>query len=85
MSGSLQLFGVMMALTVPLFLILFVQEYFKTKRTTNSRFSQMKQELEERSTEELEKEVASLKERVIVLESIVTDRGFDLERKISSL
>jgi hypothetical protein len=30
-------------------------------------------------------EVAGLKERIVVLESIVTDRSYDLERKIGNL
>jgi hypothetical protein len=30
-------------------------------------------------------EVAELKERIVVLESIVTDRSYDLERKIGNL
>ena len=45
----------------------------------------LKNEVQNNSTVELEKEIGALKERIAVLESIVTDRSFNLERKISSL
>lgn len=41
--------------------------------------------MDRQSTEDLEKQVRELKERVVVLESIVTDRSYDLERKIGNL
>ena len=85
MSAALQVFAIMMAVFLPISLIVFISEYFKYKRATNAQLGDLKKELEENSTEEMEKEIASLKERIMVLEAIVTDRGFDLERKISNL
>ena len=41
--------------------------------------------MDQNSTADLEKEIAELKERIVVLESIVTDRNYDLDRKISNL
>lgn len=85
MSAAFQIFSIMMAVFVPISLVVFISEYFKYKRSTNAQIGDLKKEIEENSTEEMEKEIASLKERIMVLEAIVTDRGFDLERKISSL
>ena len=85
MGASLQLFGVMMAVMAPIILIVFISEYFKYKKSISEKLAHLNKEIQENSTEDLEKEVASLKERVQVLEAIVTDRRFDLERKISNL
>ena len=85
MSAALQVFAIMMAVFLPISMIVFISEYFKYKRATNDKLGKLKQELESKSTEEMEEEIASLKERVIVLESIVTDRSYEIERKISNL
>ena len=85
MSSVLQLFGVMLAVVFPFILIVFITEYFKYKKNTNEKLGALRQELNKNSTEDLEKEVAELKERVIVLESIVTDRSYNLVRKIGNL
>ncbi len=85
MSDVLQLFGVMMAVFVPICLLVFITEYFKYKRNTNSQLEELHKDLEQNSTEELEAQIAELKERIVVLETIVTDRGFELERRISNL
>ncbi len=85
MSSVLQLFGVMMAIFLPITMIVFVNQYFSYKRSTNAQIIKLQREMEANSTDDLEKEVAQLKERIIVLESIVTDRGFELERNISNL
>ena len=45
----------------------------------------MQKELDANSKVDLEKEVVELRERVVVLESIVTDRSYELERKIGNL
>ncbi len=85
MNAALQLFSIMMAVMVPVSLIVFITEYFKYKRNTSAQIGELKKEMDENSTDELEKEVAELKERIVVLESIVTDRNYDLGRKISNL
>ncbi|MCG8415065.1 MAG: hypothetical protein MI746_12670 [Pseudomonadales bacterium] len=85
MSAALQVFGIMMGVFLPIGMIVFISEYFKYKRSTNAQIGDLKKELEENSTAEMEKEIASLKERIMVLETIVTDRGFELEHKISNL
>lgn len=85
MYNVLQLFGVMMAIFVPICMLVFITEYFKYKRNTNTQLEELQKDLEQNSTSELEAEISELKERIIVLETIVTDRGFELERKISNL
>lgn len=85
MSESLELFAVMMAIMVPVSLIVFITEYFKYKRSTSARIGDLKKQLNENSTDALEQEIAALKERIVVLESIVTDRGYELGSKISNL
>jgi len=85
MSAVLQLFGVMLAVVFPFILIVFIIEYFKHKKNTSEKFWVLKQELNKNSNEDLEKEITALGERVIVLESIVTDRSYNLERKIGNL
>jgi SOS-response transcriptional repressor LexA len=85
MQAALQIFFIMMAVMAPVILVVFISEYFKNKRTTNAQLGELKKELHENSTDDLEKQIAELKERIVVLESIVTDRSYDLERKIGSL
>ena len=85
MGASLQLFGVMMAVMAPIIMIVFISEYFKYKKATSEKLARLNKEVHENSTEELERQVAILRERVQVLEEIVTDRSFDLNRKIGNL
>ena len=85
MGASLQLFGVMMAVMAPIILIVFISEYFKYKKATSEKLARLNKEVHENSTKELEQEVEILRERIQVLEEIVTDRRFDLDRKISGL
>ena len=85
MQAALQVFGIMMAVMLPVSLIVFITEYFKYKKSTNAQLGDMQKELEKNSTRELKQEIADLKERIVVLESIVTDRSYNLERKIGNL
>jgi hypothetical protein len=85
MDAGLELFSIMMAIMVPISLITFITEYFKYKRSTDRKFGDLRKELNDNSTDELKTEIQQLKERIVVLESIVTDRGFELERHISNL
>ncbi len=85
MSDVLELFGVMMAVMLPVSLIVFITEYFKYKKSTESQIGKLRKEMDLNSTKELQDEVARLKERVVVLERIVTDNSYEVERKIKSL
>lgn len=85
MGEALELFGIMMAIFVPISMLVFVNRYWDYKKKTSAELGKLQQQMDSQSTEALEKQVRDLKERVVVLESIVTDRSYDLERKIGSL
>ena len=85
MGDVAEFFGVMMAVSVPIIVIVFIAKYFKYKTTMAKQLGEIKSQMQNNSTDDLEKEVAALKERIVVLESIVTGRSYNLERKISSL
>jgi uncharacterized protein (DUF927 family) len=85
MDASLQLFGVMMAVMTPIILIVLISEYFKYKKANSAQLNRLDKELHSSSTRALEQEVASLRQRIQVLEEIVTDRGFEVDRKIGNL
>jgi hypothetical protein len=85
MSEILELFGVMMAVMLPVSLIVFITEYFKYKKSTESQLGTLRKEIDLNSTKELQDEVVRLKERIEVLERIVTDSSYEVERKIQSL
>ncbi len=85
MGEALELFGVMMAIMLSVSLIVFITEYFKYKKNTQAQLGKLRKEVDLNSTKELQDEVIQLKERVVVLERIVTDNSFEVERKIQSL
>jgi|TARA_B110000238_G_scaffold83810_1_gene92166 hypothetical protein len=85
MSDFLDLFGVMMTVMLPVSLIVFITEYFKYKKSTESQFGTLRREIDLNSTKELQDEVVRLKEKIEVLERIVTDSSYEVERKTQSL
>lgn len=85
MYAVLELFGIMMAVMLPVSLIVFITEYFKYKKNTESKLGTLRKEMDLNSTKELQEEVLRLKERIVVLERIVTDNSYEVERKIQSL
>jgi len=85
MYDVLEVFGKLMAVMLPVSLIVFITEYFKYKRSTASQLDTLRKEMDLNSTKELQDEVALLRERVEVLERIVTDSSYEVERKIQSL
>ena len=85
MGSALTLVVVMMAIFLPIIILVFINHYFSYKKSTNVQLSDLKKELDANSTAELKEEIAALKERIVVLESIVTDHRYDLDQKIGSL
>ena len=85
MSDFLDLFGVMMTVMLPVSLIVFITEYFKYKKSTESQLGTLRKEMDLNSTKELQDEVVRLKEKIEVLERIVTDSSYEVERKTQSL
>ena len=85
MGAAAQVFIILMAVIGPVIILVFISEYFKNKRVTKEQLHELKMEMNDNSNDDLEKEIAALKERIVVLESIVTDRSYNLERKIGNL
>ncbi|MFT7472053.1 MAG: hypothetical protein ACI8XU_001950 [Kiritimatiellia bacterium] len=85
MYEVLEVFGKLMAVMLPVSLIVFITEYFKYKRSTASQLDTLRKEMDLNSTKELQDGVVRLKERIEVLERIVTDSSYEVERKIQSL
>jgi len=85
MSDFLDLFGVMMTVMLPVSLIVFITEYFKYKKSTESQLGTLRKEIDLNLTKELQDEVVRLQERIEVLERIVTDSSNEVERKTQSL
>jgi hypothetical protein len=75
----------MMAVMLPVSLIVFITEYFKYKKSTESQLGTLRKEIDLNSTKELQDEVVRLKEKIEVLERIVTDSSYEVERKTQSL
>tara|TARA_X000000950_G_scaffold287705_2_gene401152 strand:- start:146 stop:385 length:240 start_codon:yes stop_codon:yes gene_type:complete len=61
MQAKMQLFGIMMAVMLPVSFIVFFTEYFKLKKNTSAQLGDLQKELEKHSTKELMQEVAALK------------------------
>ena len=85
MYASLQIFTIMMAIIIPVSFLVFVSSYLNNKKVTKKQLNELRKELKQHSNEDLEKEIAQLKERIVIFESIVTDRHYDLDRKIGNL
>ena len=63
MSDFLDLFGVMMAVMLPVSLIVFITEYFKYKKSTESQLGTLRREIDLNSTKELQDEVSSIERK----------------------
>ncbi|MEX0964335.1 MAG: hypothetical protein WDZ52_09905 [Pseudohongiellaceae bacterium] len=85
MYAVLELFGIMMAVMLPVSLIVFITQYFQYKKSTEARLGKLRKEMDSNSTKDLQNEVGKLKKRIEVLERIVTDNSYEVDRKIQSL
>jgi|GEM_PF-1507798 hypothetical protein len=81
----LELFLVMMALTSPILIIIFVRNYFNYKSEVNQKILALQKESDTDAEINMQKKVDVLIKRVIVLEKIVTDGNFDLSHEINQL
>lgn len=81
----LELLLVMVAVGSPIFIVVFIIQYFKYRTEIRSQLSELKQELDVRSSEELHADISDLKERVQSLEKIVTNGKYELLRDIERL
>jgi len=80
-----ELFLVMMALTSPILIIIFVRNYFNYKSEVNQKILALQKDSDTEAVITMQDKVEVLVARVIVLEKIVTDSKFDLGQEINQL
>lgn len=80
-----ELFLVMMALTSPILIIIFVRNYFHYKSEVNQKILALQKESDTEAVITMQEKVEVLVARVVVLEKIVTDSKFDLGQEINQL
>jgi hypothetical protein len=80
-----ELFLVMLALTSPILIIIFVRHYFHYKSKVNQNILALQKGSDTEAVITLQQKVEVLVERVIALERIVTDNNFDLRHEINQL
>ena len=80
-----ELFLVMMAISSPILVIIFVQNYFKYKKEGNQKLFALQIENESIAFIATQKKLDILIERVIVLERIVTNSNINLSWEINHL
>ncbi len=80
-----ELFLVMMALTSPFLIAIFVRNYFNYKSEVNQKLLALQKESDANTTIANQKKLDILIDRVIVLEKIVTNSNIDLSQEISQL
>ncbi|MBU2970266.1 hypothetical protein KO527_12990 [Pseudoalteromonas sp. C2R02] len=80
-----ELFLVMMALTSPILVAIFVRNYFNYKSEVNQKLLALQKENDTNTTIVMQKKLDILTDRVIVLEKIVTNSNIDLSQEISRL
>lgn len=85
MGESLELLVVMLAVGSPVIIIVFINRYFKYRTDMTARMTELKNQIDASSSDQLTRDVARLTERINVLESIVTERGYRIDAEIRSL
>lgn len=80
-----ELFLVMLALTSPILIIIFVRNYFNYKSEVNQKILALQKDSDTEAVITMQEKVEVLVARVIVLEKIVTDSKFDLGLEINQL
>lgn len=76
---------VMLALSSPILVTIFVRNYFNYKSEVNQKLLVLQKESDSNAVKAMQKKLDSLIDRVIVLEKIVTNNNIDLSREISQL
>ena len=80
-----ELFLVMLALTSPILIIIFVRNYFNYKSEVNQKILALQKDPDTEAVNSMQKRLEQLAKRVIVLEKIVTDSKFELGQEINQL
>ncbi len=84
-EGVLQFGVVVLAVSAPFLIGAFVRHYFRYRSMLAEQKHEAAGRIAEESHAELREQVAALKERVEVLEAIVTKENYELGRKIANL
>lgn len=80
-----EVFSVMIAVSSPVLIIVFVVQYFRYRSVAARRVSETAQRRADEDSAELKRQIETLKQRIEVLETIVTDRKYELGAKIANL
>ena len=80
-----ELFLVMIVLSSPILITIFVRNYFKYKSEVNQKLLTLQTENDSFAAEATQKKLGILIDRVIVLERIITNRNIDLSQEINQL
>ena len=76
---------VVLTISSPILVIVFISRYFKYKSETQQQLLEMNEKIERINNKQLESQVSILQERVETLERIVTDESYELSQKISQI
>jgi cell division protein FtsB len=84
MGAFLEIFPIILAVSSPVLIIVFVVHYFRYRSEVAQRIRTTARDAEAEN-EELRRQIKGLRERVEVLEAIVTDKKYDLGSRIANL
>ncbi len=85
MLFALNLALILLACTMPVLAIIAVAKFFKYKEQTAHHLHNLRTEIDLASKTELKREVQELRERVQVLEAIITDSKYNLMQEFDNL
>lgn len=85
MESLLELTGIMIAICMPIFIVVFIKRYLAHKTRLAELEAARTGQLSEQDLEALQQLVGRLSERVQVLEAIVTDQGYEVKEQINRL
>jgi hypothetical protein len=85
MNEGIQLAIVVLAVTSPFLIGVFLKHYFMYKSATAHKLAELDLKIAANENDILRKQVADLRARIEVLEAIVTDDGYTLRKKIAYL
>lgn len=84
MSAFVELLPIILVVSSPVLIIVFVVHYFRYRAEVAQRIRTTVRDADVEN-EELRREIKGLRERIEVLEAIVTDQRYDLGSRIASL
>jgi hypothetical protein len=85
MNGILELTLILLACTSPILAVILVKQAFDYRTRKMEIETQLRHEYDQTAFRDVEQEVAQLRERIAVLEAIVTDKGYELNEKLKVL